>query len=95
MKTDVSKIPTLSSAEQQPVVIPAVTREMIQAAEAVDDLYRMGQPQLWARVFHAMYAAMPAAPIAQASQQGEVATGAANAVELSSKAKAEVCPCSV
>lgn len=46
----------------QPAAAPVseqVTPEMIAAAEAVDDLYRMGQPQLWARVYRAMRSAAP------------------------------------
>lgn len=43
-----------SSAGQE-----AVTPEMIASAEAVDDLYRMGRPELWARVYRVMRAAAP------------------------------------
>lgn len=49
-----------------------VTPEMIAAAEAVDDLYRMGQPQLWAKVFRAMYAAMPSSASTNSAEQQPV-----------------------
>lgn len=42
------------------VTVPLnATPEMIAAAEQVDDLYRMGQPELWGRVYRAMIAAAP------------------------------------
>lgn len=38
------------------------TSEMIEAAESVEDLYRRGTPNTWAKVWSAMLAESPAAP---------------------------------
>lgn len=56
-------------AAQPAPAVPEVTPEMIAAAEAVDDLYRMGQPKLWARVYRAMHAAAPSKPSVSADAQ--------------------------
>ena len=48
------------------VLVPAKpTPEMIAAGEGVEDLYRRGTPDTWAKVYRAMLVASPAIPINQ------------------------------
>lgn len=57
--TDAARIVAAYLLAQQPAQEPAVTEQMIEAAEGVEDLYKRGTPQTWAKVFRAMWREMP------------------------------------
>lgn len=50
-----------ASAQVAPAGQIEVTPEMIQAAEGVEDLYKRGTPNTWAKVYRAMHAERPLA----------------------------------